>query len=141
MANYKLNVDQVGNGDASTAISDATPMPVAVTAATTGTLTNSATAAYAASKVIKATPGTLYGMAGYNSKTSTQFIQFHDSASLPADTAVPVFNITVPASSNYSIDFGAYGMAFATGIVTCNSSTPQTKTIGSADCQFFAEYK
>ena|SRR5687767_9802269 len=102
--------------------------------------TNATQAALAASAVIKATAGNLYGLSGYNSGPE-QFIQLHDAASLPADAAVPVHNIIVPAISNFSIDFGVYGMAFATGIVVCNSSTAETKTIGAADCQFFARYK
>lgn len=103
--------------------------------------TNATQAAAATSLVIKATPGTLFGLSGYNAKASAQFIQLHDAAALPADTAVPVFAMTVPAGSNFSVDFGAFGMYFTTGIVVSNSSTVATKTIGSADCSFFARYK
>ncbi len=101
---------------------------------------NASTTVYATSLVIKATAGRLYGISGYNSKGSAQFIQLHDSATLPADTAIPIVTITVPASSNFSIDFGAVGMTFTTGIVASNSSTGPTKTIGSADCWFAARY-
>lgn len=102
---------------------------------------NNPTTAYAASKVIKAAPGVLHGITGYNSLAGVQFVQLHDATSLPADTAVPVEVIAVAASSNFSIDFGVYGKAFATGIVVCNSTTGPTKTIGLANCWFAPRYK
>lgn len=100
--------------------------------------TNSA--AYETSRVVKATKGILVGITGYNSKGSAQFIQVHDAAALPADTAVPKILIAVAASSSFVIDLGLRGKTFTTGIVVCNSSTGPTKTIGSADCWFEARY-
>lgn len=98
---------------------------------------NVTTTAYAASLVVSSTPkARLAGLSGYNSKTSTQFIQIHDAASLPANTAVPVVVFEAAASSKFAIDFGPNGRTFDTGIVVCNSSTGPTKTIGSADCWF-----
>lgn len=100
---------------------------------------NKTTTAYAASLIIADRESTLYGLSGYNSKASAQFIQLHDSATLPADTAIPVMVLSVAASSNFSIDFGIHGRPFNNGIVVCNSSTGPTKTIGSADCFFDAQ--
>jgi len=97
---------------------------------------NKSTDAYDASLIIADRQSTLYGLTGYNSKASAQFIQLHDSATLPADTAIPVMILTVPATSNFSIDFGIHGRYFNNGIAICNSSTGPTKTIGSADCWF-----
>jgi hypothetical protein len=99
---------------------------------------NQTTSAYAASLVISANPAVLKGITGYNSKTSAQFIQLHDAASLPADASVPAITFTVPAQSNFSLSFPE-GRPFRTGIVICNSSTGATKTIGSADCWFDAQ--
>jgi hypothetical protein len=101
---------------------------------------NATTAAYAASLVVLAAPGILYGLQGYNSKASAQFIQVHDAASLPADTAVPAVVLTAAATSNFSLDLGVYGRKFVNGIVICNSSTGPTKTIGSADVWVDAQY-
>ncbi len=103
-------------------------------------VSNAVVAAYVASKIVKATAGTLYRVTGYNSKATAQFIQLHDAASLPADTGVPVVIATVAGVSNFTIEFGQLGRGFATGIVVCNSSTGPTKTIGSADCWFDVQY-
>jgi hypothetical protein len=89
---------------------------------------------------VKASSGIVYGLTGYNSKASAQFIQLLDSATVPADTAVPVVVFAVPASTSFSLDFGIKGRRFTTGIAISNSSTGPTKTIGSADCWFDVQY-
>jgi len=86
-----------------------------------------------ASHIIRATPGTLLSLTGYNSKGSAQFIQIHNSATLPADAAVPIAVITAAATSNFAFTIPIHGLPCSTGIVVCNSSTSSTKTIGSAD--------
>jgi len=96
--------------------------------------------AYEASTIAKATPGAIFSIVGYNSKVSAQFIQLHNSATLPADTAIPSIVFSVPALSNFSYDFGEIGRQCTAGIVVCNSSTAETKTIGSADCWFNVQY-
>jgi hypothetical protein len=123
------------------------PVSGTVTATPSGTYavsiavgSNATSTAYEASRVIKGSAGNLWKVNGYNSKASAQFIQLHNSATLPADAAVPVYVMTVPATSNFTIDFDVRGRSFATGIVICNSSTGPTKTIGSADCYFDAQY-
>lgn len=101
---------------------------------------NATSTAYEASHVVKASPGTLLGFSGYNSRTSSQFIQLHDSTTVPADTAVPAFIQLVAASSPFFADWSPWGRPFTTGIVICNSSTGPTKTIGVADCWFDLQY-
>ena len=96
--------------------------------------------AYVASVIAKASPGTIFSVTGYNAKTSAQFIQLHDSATLPADTSVPAVILSVPASSNFYYDFGEIGRFCEKGITVCNSSTGATKTIGSADVFFNIQY-
>lgn len=107
---------------------------------------NARSTAYEASHLVApasaaaAAPCVVYGLQGYNSKASAQFIQLHEATTLPADAAVPVCIFIVAASSNFSLDFGVYGRKFDTGCVICNSSTGPAKTIGSADCWFDVQY-
>lgn len=102
---------------------------------------NSTSTAYETNRVIKASSGILYSISGYNSKATAQFIQIHDAAALPADATAPKVLFTVPGLSNFSYSADKFGRFFANGIVVCNSSTGPTKTIGSTDCWFDAQYK
>lgn len=104
-------------------------------------MTYYSSAAYEASAVIKTVQGRVYMITGYNSSASDQFIQLHNTTSLPADTAVPKVIIKANAGKNFSFEIPADGIDFTTGIVICNSSTGPTKTIGSADCWFQLHYR
>jgi hypothetical protein len=99
------------------------------------TLVNSA--AYEASHVLKASAGTLTYLSGYNSGPEQGILLF-DSATVPADTAVPIKVIRVAAQSNFNVEIPVSGLPFATGLAVANSSTYPTKTIASADCYFTA---
>lgn len=96
--------------------------------------------AYEASHVVKAAPGTLVALFGYNSG-GAQFVQIYDSATLPANAAVPIATFAVAATSNFYLDVPMTGLDCGTGIVVGNSSTGPTKTIGSANCFFTAIYR
>lgn len=128
----KVGIDQTTPGTSNlVAVSDGAVSGASIVAST----------AAAASLVIKASAGTLMSLVGYNGKASAQFIQVHNTTTVVADTAVPIYSFTVPAVSNFSLDVPVSGSPFTTGIMVCNSSTQATKTIGSADCWFTAVIK
>ena len=83
--------------------------------------------------------GDFYGLIGFNAKASAQYILCFDSATTPADGAVPDFMVIAQATSTFALGFGELGYPFTNGLYICNSSTQQTKTIGSADCWFNAQ--
>jgi hypothetical protein len=154
-ANQSVNVAQIngmaplmGAGNTGTGsprvtiATDQATLPTQVVTSSSSTNANSSLASTAleASHVIKASAGRLFQLTGVNTKTSAQYIQVFNSTTVPADTTAPVLLAYVPAGATFSWDFGDVGRYFSTGIAVSNSSTAATKTIGSADCWFNAEY-
>lgn len=98
----------------------------------------------AASLIAKNAAGTLMSVCGYNSGPN-QWIQVHNSTTVPANGAVPLAVISVPSQSSFFFEWQK-GLPCGTGIVLCNSygADPSTavaqKTIGSNDCFFTATY-
>lgn len=93
----------------------------------------------AASLIVKPGAGVLYGFTVTNTNASSQFVQVFDAAAVPGDGAVPILAISVQGGNGTGFNW-IPGRAFLVGIVLCNSSTQATKTIGSADCIFDAQY-
>lgn len=101
---------------------------------------NVSSLALEASHVVKSGPGVLYGFTVYSDKASAQFVQLHDvQGGVPADGVIPVFCISVAATSDREFVW-LPPRYFGAGIVICNSSTAATKTLGSADCFFDVQY-
>jgi len=135
---FKLDI---GGDGASSPISSTNGVPVTpLIGAAFGSSIVSSSAAEA-SKVIKASAGTLLSLIGYNGKASQQFIQIFNSTTVPADATVPIYSFVVSGQSNFSLDVTVSGSPFTTGIAVSNSSTQAAKTIGSADCFFTAVIK
>lgn len=94
-----------------------------------------------ASHVLKASAGQIMELSVFNSKSSAQFILLMNSTTVPSNGAVTLLYPPIPISANtlLVIDF-PYPLVASTGIAICNSSTGTfTKTIGSADCAFYAQ--
>lgn len=90
------------------------------------------------SRVVKNASGTLFSFSGVNTGPA-QYIQVHNTTSLPANGAVPKLVLRVATNSNFTWTCN-FGKSFDTGIVICNSTTKATLTIGAADCWFNVEY-
>ena len=89
-------------------------------------------AAAEASSVTKATPGRVYSIDFMNGNAAPRYFQLFNSATVPADTAVPVLSVYVPAGQSVHMAW-ENGLYFSTGIAWANSSTGATKTVGAAD--------
>lgn len=106
--------------------------PVAVS---TYAPTNVDSTALEGGHVIKASAGNLYALHVVNTDTTMgYFVQLHNAASAPADTAVPVWVGSVAAAGpsggtefNHDWPMGRY---FSTGIYACISTAAATKVIG-----------
>lgn len=94
----------------------------------------------AASGVIKASAGKLYVVTVTNDNGAARWIQFYNTTSVPADTAVPVISVKLAAGAAMQLSWGALGRYFSTGICWANSTTGPTKTIGSADTEIDVQY-
>ncbi len=135
----RMSLDRRALSDANLQIANADVSNTNGVHTTTEDVSNGNSTALVASLVIKASAGKAFEIRGVNTGAA-QFIQIHDAASLPADTAIPEDVLYVGANQNFSIVYER-GKSFATGIVVCNSSTSATKTIGATNCWFSAEYE
>lgn len=119
-------------------ISTSNPLPAGVVI---GTLAGAATinsTVFETGHILKASAGTLVSLMGHTTAASTQYIQLFNSTTIPADGTAPRMMLTLPASSDFSVDLPITGMPFTTGISVSNSSTTSTKTSGSPDVWFCA---
>lgn len=98
-------------------------------------------AALEASKVLKAGAGRLHTLAVFNSKASAQFILLMNAAAVPADGAVALLYPPIPVAAGALVHLDLpKPLVASTGIAVCNSSTGSfTKTLGAADCVFYAQ--
>lgn len=101
---------------------------------------NGGSAGLAASAVIAGGRAVLLRVSMLNTNAALRYLQLFDSATVPADTAVPVLSIPVAIGGFVQVDMGVYGKFFPSGIAACTSSTPGTKTIGAADALIEATY-
>ena len=94
----------------------------------------SESSALEASRVASTQKTWLHGVFGRNGAVA-QEIQIFDAAALPANGTLTPLSLPVAANQWFAFTFGD-GIPMANGVVVCNSTTANTKTIGAADCTF-----
>lgn len=95
-----------------------------------------ASTAAEAGRVISTKEGRFVEVLVLNTAGSTRYLQVHDSATAPADTAVPKLVIAVTAGANGFIS-PKEAVKMENGCYVCLSSTAATKTLVLADEGFF----
>jgi len=104
----------------------------------TQTVPNAGGGSLVASRVLSTKGCKLLSLLVYNNNAAQQFIQVHETNALPADGSIPKLPaIPVGGKSITNIDLGVNGIDLD-ALTVCNSSTPDTKTIGAADCAIAA---
>jgi hypothetical protein len=100
---------------------------------------NSFSVKYEASRIAKSGAGLLFGFTVYSSNAAAQFILLFDSNTLPADGALPLIPFPIGATQGAAFSWTP-GRSFSRGIVLCNSTTANSKTIGAADTWFDVQF-
>lgn len=103
------------------------------------TLLNATSSVAANSLIVKQTSGLVFGFTASSSLGAGQFIQLHDASSLPSDGAVPVAVFAIGSTSTAAAAW-IPPRSFRNGIVICNSTTQNTKTLGAANTLFDVQY-
>lgn len=87
---------------------------------------------------VKASAGQLFSIYCHNITGSPRFFQFHNTATVPAASAVPLLTFLVPLSSSIVMGadwFGENGSNFSTGIAYATSLSESIYIAGAAsDC-------
>ena len=89
----------------------------------------------ATSYVLAAEPAIIEQLVVTNNTGTAGFLQIHDAVSLPANTAVPLLVVPLPADTTIGFDFSVY---CAVGAVAAISTTKATLTISANAALFFA---
>lgn len=84
---------------------------------------------------VKASTGNVFSLYCNNENAAEQFIQLHNTATVPAGAAVPLYSFRIPAAGDVLIGtdfFTNEGANFSTGIAFAFSTTKDTYTAGTA---------
>lgn len=88
---------------------------------------------------VKASAGNVFALVCDNANAAVRYLQLHNTATFPADQAVPVYSFRIPATAQLGVGediFSTAGVNFSTGIAFAFSTTRDTYTAGTASDQF-----
>lgn len=80
----------------------------------------------------------VFSLKCHNANAAARYLQLHNTATVPADQAVPFDCHLVPATAEIIVGtdyFGVGGLAFSVGLAFAFSTTRDTYTAGSASDQ------
>ena len=87
--------------------------------------------------LVKATPGRLYHIRGYNAAVTVRYLKIYNKASAPTvGTDTPVLTFPLAASAVFDIDLGLIGWYCSAGIgygLTVNVADADTTALTAAD--------
>ena len=84
---------------------------------------------------VKASAGNVFALYMFNTTATVRYAQLHNTATVPAGGAVPLYSFLLPANGSVLIDsafFGSVGANFSTGIAFACSTTDATYTAATA---------
>lgn len=139
---HALPVQAMGGtiGTVST-VSTVTAVSAMTPATPTASIVNSA--ATTNGTVVKATAGTLYSITASNTAASIRYLKLHNSATVTVGTTAVALTIPLAAGSSQTIQFGAMGMRFGTGIclsITGAAGDTDATAIGASEVKVLTSY-
>ena len=93
--------------------------------------------------IVKGSAGTLYSVVVSNVGAGAAYLKFHNSTTVTAGTTAVAITVTVPASGTVSLEFGALGMRFGTGIclsITGAAADNDTTNVAAAQVKVLTSF-
>lgn len=129
------NLAQVSGSLTSAGTTTATP------ATPTANILNSA--ASTNGTVVKGSAGTLYSIVASNTNAAVRYLKLHNSATVTVGTTAVALTIAIPAGGTVTLEFGALGMRFGTGIclsTTTGAGDTDTGAVAAGEVKVLTSY-
>ena len=93
--------------------------------------------------VVKASAGTLYSISASNINAAVRYLKIYNSTSVTVGTTTPAITLAIPATGFISVQFGAMGMRFGTGIcigLTTGATDADTGAVAANELKVLTSY-